>query len=640
MSPCPQPSETDPLLPVDPPVKKPFYRPRPLWIVPFALTSALVHGMTTAPRVQVYTQLACNAAYGKQPHDHSDYILPPHLSSAPVFALERATVSPIPVHFPHFSHSPEHTNSEDPRQVLSERCFSDPAVQANAARLQTMMFTIVGVLSVCTTAWWGHYGQKHGRTKVLAASTLGALFTDLAFVLIATPSSPFSRHNHKFLLLAPIIEGILGGQSTLHAAISAYISDCTSDGSRAHIFSRFAGVSYVGLALGPTIGAFLISHPLVHAQSFGQRHSKAQTVTAVFWAAILCSAINIILTLFVIPESLDKVRLRAVQKGDIHSPSPQKKPGLKKRLLGPLAIFAPRKRVVNGRVQKDWSMSWLAIAIFTLFLASGVFQIKLLYAEHVFGWGAEQLGYYISFVCNVRALHALLLMPFVISCFKPSPPAPSTSTLPPNSAPTHLARSIAFDLYVARGSLFLDLISHTLVALHLSSSPFIFSGITSISALASGTTPALQSLAICILQRSSQGKPEIGALFNGLSTLSALGQAILAPLIFGFVYSSTVARFPEAVFAVAAALVLVAFVATFFVRLEPQRDRKGKAVAVGRRRVLVADFERGRSRMVKHIGDRVRTEARLHVPSRDDVSAGGSETTASCSRPDPSDDVV
>jgi hypothetical protein len=59
MDPSPQPSETDPLLPVDPPVKKPFYRPRPLWhvlfsishsasfelaprIVPFALTSALV----------------------------------------------------------------------------------------------------------------------------------------------------------------------------------------------------------------------------------------------------------------------------------------------------------------------------------------------------------------------------------------------------------------------------------------------------------------------------------------------------------------------------------------------------------------------------------------------------------------------
>ena len=133
--------------------------------------------MTTAPRVQVYTQLACNAAYGQQPNEHSDYILPPYLLSPLVPTLEHATFTSIPVHFPHFSHSPEHTNSEDPRKILSQRCFSDPAVQAAAARLQTIVATIMGVLSVCTTSWWGHYGQKHGRTKVLAASTLGTLFT-------------------------------------------------------------------------------------------------------------------------------------------------------------------------------------------------------------------------------------------------------------------------------------------------------------------------------------------------------------------------------------------------------------------------------------------------------------------------------
>ena len=38
--------------------------------------------------------------------------------------------------------------------------------------------------------------------------------------------------------------------------------------------------------------------------------------------------------------------------------------------------------------------------------------------------------------------------------------------------------------------------------------------------------PALQSLAICILQRSRQGSPEIGALFGGLSMLTALGQIL------------------------------------------------------------------------------------------------------------------
>jgi hypothetical protein len=50
-----------------------------------------------------------------------------------------------------------------------------------------------------------------------------------------------------------------------------------------------------------------------------------------------------------------------------------------------------------------------------------------LYAEHVFGWEAEQLGYYISFVGAVRALHTLLLMPFIISTFKPSSRVPSAS---------------------------------------------------------------------------------------------------------------------------------------------------------------------------------------------------------------------
>jgi len=68
----------------------------------------------------------------------------------------------------------------------------------------------------------------------------------------------------------------------------------------------------------------------------------------------------------------------------------------------------------------------------------------------------------------------------------------------------------------------------------------------------------------------------------------------LQPLIFGTVYSTTVARFPEAVFGLAAALVLVALGATFLIRTETRHNLKGKApaaTAVARRRVLVAERE-------------------------------------------------
>ena len=46
-------------------------------------------------------------------------------------------------------------------------------------------------------------------------------------------------------------------------------------------------------------------------------------------------------------------------------------------------------------------------------------QIKYLYAEHVYGWGAETLGYYISFLSGIRAVHLLFILP---RAFVPSLP--------------------------------------------------------------------------------------------------------------------------------------------------------------------------------------------------------------------------
>jgi len=82
--------------------------------------------------------------------------------------------------------------------------------------------------------------------------------SDLTFILVATPGSALASHGHKLLIIAPIIEGSLGGWSTLQSATSSYVSDCTSSGSRAKIFSRFTGVFYLGFALGPTIGGWII----------------------------------------------------------------------------------------------------------------------------------------------------------------------------------------------------------------------------------------------------------------------------------------------------------------------------------------------------------------------------------------------
>jgi hypothetical protein len=128
------------------------------------------------------------------------------------------------------------------------------------------------------------------------------------------------------------------------------------------------GVSYVGFSFDPTLGAFFIRYPLPQIQSFGSHHGKIHSVTAAFWAAILFGSINLILAL-VIPESLNKTRRQAVQKAGAPAPAMQNDAGLRKPLFAPLAVFAPQRRIVNGRMQEDWSMPWLATTLFLLFLA-------------------------------------------------------------------------------------------------------------------------------------------------------------------------------------------------------------------------------------------------------------------------------
>jgi hypothetical protein len=131
-------------------------------------------GITLAPRVQVYTQLSCDALHRRQHYGHSGDIFP-YNHSLPVPEYIAPTF--IPLYFPHSSNFQEHNGAKVSRQFLFQDCVSDPAVQAGAASLQTTMATIMGILSVFSTTWWGHYGQKHGRTKVIAASTFGLITT-------------------------------------------------------------------------------------------------------------------------------------------------------------------------------------------------------------------------------------------------------------------------------------------------------------------------------------------------------------------------------------------------------------------------------------------------------------------------------
>lgn len=125
-------------------------RPSDERLVPFAVTAALVRGMTIAPRVQVFTQLSCASIYQDYnlPHSHThDSPLAP--ASYPRYNL---TDVGAPVEedggYILIPSSATPLGWLSSAQPAPDRCHADPAVQSRAARLQTT-FMIITVSRSC-----------------------------------------------------------------------------------------------------------------------------------------------------------------------------------------------------------------------------------------------------------------------------------------------------------------------------------------------------------------------------------------------------------------------------------------------------------------------------------------------------------
>jgi MFS family permease len=147
-----------------------------------------------------------------------------------------------------------------------------------------------------------------------------------------------------------------------------------------------------------------------------------------------------------------------------------------------------------------------------------------------------------------------------------------------------------FDLSLARASLALDVVSHTLVAIAPTEAQSMFVAFSVVSSLSAGAHPTLQSLALGFASTSSDmavRNAGAGAIFGAMSAILSAGQMIAGPLLFGGLYARTVAVFPKAVFVFAAAAVFVALL--LLSSLEAPKP-------AGRRRAGLEADERGRGR--------------------------------------------
>ncbi|TFK75204.1 MFS general substrate transporter [Pluteus cervinus] len=463
------------------------WKAHPFWLIPVALVMSISRGITMAPRVQTYNDIACRV-----------------LNNPSTQSILRHVVD----------------------------CKS-PEVQGRAARIQATIVTIMSVLSAVVTGPWSRLGDAKGRKVVLSLALFGALSMDFAFILVSNDNSFFGRHAEAFILVGPILDGLVGGLSTFNGVVHAYISDCTRHGSRSRIFSTIQGMVFVGLALGPWVsGVILASNP----DNTSRYYLSAAFLTSIFfYVLILC------------PESLHPSVNDRVEDGQPSDRIKQFSKQLAAALMSPVLMFAPRK-VIGHPTRKNYNMTLVGLGMFLYLVSTGVYANKYLYAQHIYEWSTDQLGHYLSLLWITRAFNLLVFLPIVIGYFRPKVSGPDRTSLSADA----IAADMRFDNYLARASLAVDGLADFLIASTPTTSEASFVALSCLSSMTSGGNPALHSLgAVCL--HACGYSSEVGTLFGAIAVLSAAAH-IVSPTLYATTYSKTVGTYPQAIFLLASIL--------------------------------------------------------------------------------------
>ncbi|KAH0827047.1 major facilitator superfamily domain-containing protein [Lanmaoa asiatica] len=571
-------------------------RPSPYWLIFGVFLGSTGISALLSPKVALYTALACRVhkpEYITHSHHLPSFTFPPTHDLVAINAADipisyvsdgsKTAADTVSIHLPNSAYTRLDYIQDEPDS--QQKCASDPVVQAVVAKLNAVFNATTGILSCLTTSWWGSLSDRHGRRIVLLISIFGLLTNDVIHVITAWFVDVLPG-GYWFPLVGQSIEGLCGSLSAGAAAGSAYLADTTDPSMRSRYFSLSLGLSFAGIAVGPILGGILMRF--------------TGNILSVFYFASILHGAKTILILFVLPESLTRARARGARMRRKEEKANQASSGgalgVHKsitKLFDSLVVLLPDRPLDANPLKqgrRDWNLFFIAIACGFVTTILGSIPYKFQYAAAQFNWTPEHTSYYLSFIGVTRAFFMAAILPLVIKYLKPTPvQVPSTPDEPlqgdvglspshgasslPNSAQTNASehrvqasRSPAFDLALARASEVLE--STAFLCMSLAKTGTLFVLASTIGLFASGFSPAAHALSLDIYtNRRSQNRGEVGKLFGALNVIQAFAGQIVSPVLYGFVYSNTVATFPQAIIVMSMCTTLLAVTSLSFVRI-------------------------------------------------------------------------
>ncbi|MEP7455081.1 TCR/Tet family MFS transporter [Phyllobacterium sp. SB3] len=352
------------------------------------------------------------------------------------------------------------------------RLIEDVTHTSNVASYIGIMTALYAMMQFVFAPMLGALSDRLGRRPVLLISMAGAAINYL--IMAFAP--------RLWMLL--IGRAIAGLTSANISVATAYITDISAEDTRARRFGLLNATFGIGFIIGPVLGGILGDHWL----------------RLPFIAAAVFNAVNLLLAMFVLPESRTPNRER-----------------INFAALNPLRPF-----------RWIFSMKGLMPIIVVFFIFSGVGEVYgtcwALWGHDVFGWNGLWIGLSLGTYGAFQAL---------AQAFLPGPAVKllgERATILTGIAGTSLA----------------------LIAMSLTTQPWVVFAVMPIFVLGGIGVPSLQSLATRMVDDDRQGQFQ-GVLASAISLAS-----IIAPLAFSSFYFVVQKQWPGAIWLSAIVVYVIA----------------------------------------------------------------------------------
>ncbi|CAO3621741.1 unnamed protein product [Mucor fragilis] len=428
-----------------------------------------------------------------------------------------------------------HSGADD--NLIPFKDCAIPPVQKMVSKAQAAIMFLTYASTLLGAGFYGRLSDRKGRSLIVRISTIGSLLYVSCDLITAKYHDTIGI---ALLFVGPLIRGIMAGEGVLMAAVQAYIADCTSVDSRTVIFARLMASLFIGSAIGPFVSSQILKH--------------TGSLVNVFYVAFIVDIINVLYTVFILPES----------NHFINQPASQQANDTDKRTMGLCShvnIFSALKILFKDRPLHltRYALPCIALADFLLALVKR--PPTLLYAMLKFKWTAYEGSLYYTCTSLMKLLMMIGVLPLLSKLFKKKCPKAQAPTAADQEKLAN--SSTLFDIWMVRIGIGMDAVCLALAGLASNVVLFTTAGmLQSVSMLAQPSIRGL--LTTCV-------KPnQVGELLGAVAILDSLAM-MTAHLGINFIYYSSVLTMPNLTFFVCSFIAGCSCLAAFMVRRKNNR---------------------------------------------------------------------